>query len=159
MATYLEPLPNEAPVVEAETLRITPVWYRYLSVALIGRVQASAYVAKSLTLVNQAAAIGATALVAQGSFGVYRVSWNVRITQAAGVSSAVTVTVANTDSGVNVAQVGPALTGNTPTSVQSGSFLVRADAATAITYAVAYTSVGAPAMTYTISVVIETVNT
>ena len=159
MPTYLEPLPNDAPVVEQESLRITPVWYRYLSVALVGRVQASAYVAKAVTLVNQSAAIGLTALLAQGSFGVYRVSWVVRVTQAATTSSSLAVTVANTDGGVNVQQVGPALGGNTITSVQSGSFLVRADAATAISYAVAYTSVGATPMLYTISVVIETVNT
>jgi hypothetical protein len=157
MPTQIEPLPNDAPMVDAQTRRITPVWYRYLSVAIVGRLQASAFVTKAVTRTGQAAAIGATP-IAQGSAGLYRVSWNLRVTQPATTSSSLTVTIANTDGGINVVQSGPALTGNSLITLQSGLVLVRADAATAITYAVAYTSVGATPLQYAISVVAEQAN-
>jgi hypothetical protein len=157
MPTVVEPLPDSDPVVDADTRLITPVWYRYLSTAIVARLSGAPLVARMVTVANHGASIGATSL-SQGSFGLYRVSWVLRITQAATVSSQATVTIANTDAGVNVAQVAPAVTGNTTTTVQSGSVLVRADAATAITYAVAYTSVGATPMLYTISVAIEAVS-
>jgi hypothetical protein len=153
----LEPLPHEAPMVDPRTGRIASVWYRYFSVAFLGRLNAAPYVAKSIQRPNQAAAIGATSL-SQGSAGLYRVSWFVRITQAATVSSSLTVTIAHTDGGVNVSQAGAAVGGNTITTLQSGIVMVRADAATAITFAVAYTSAGATPMLYTITVAIETVN-
>jgi hypothetical protein len=154
MPTTIEPLPHEAPMVEAPGLTISSVWYRYLSVALVGRVQSSPYVSKVLTKADQAAASAPTAL-ASGSAGLYRVSWMLRITQAATVSSAATVTVASTDGGVSVSQSGAPVTGNTPTTVQSGMVLVRSDAGAAITFAVAYTSSGATPMRYTVSVAIE----
>jgi len=156
MATQLEPVPHTTPLV-TEDRTITSEWYRYLSAALLGRLNAAVYTKKAVTRASTAGALGATAL-AQGDTGLYRVSWNVRITQAATTSSSLTVTIAATDGGVAVLQVGPALTGNTITTVQSGTFLVRADAATPITYAVAYASVGATVMRYTISFAIELVS-
>jgi hypothetical protein len=157
MPTTIEPLPHDAPLVDAPGLTISPVWYRYFSVVIVGRLQSSAQVTRAVTLPNQAASIGATAL-AQGSAGVSRVGWVLRITQPATTSSSVTVTIGYDDGGVAVSQAGAPVTGNTITTVQSGQVLVRSDAASPITYAVAYASVGATPMQYTLSVWIETVN-
>jgi hypothetical protein len=156
MPTTLEPVPHEAPMVDAPALTISSVWYRYFSTVIVGRLQTSAFVSKGFTLANQSAAIGATALTT-GAGGVYRISWMIRITQAASGSSAATVTIAYTDGGVNLTQSGAAVTGNTPTTVQSDMLLVRADAGTAVTYAVAYSSSGATPMQYTLSLAVEQV--
>lgn len=141
-------------MVEAPALTISSVWYRYLSVALVGRLQSSAFLSKSLTLTDQAAAIPPTAL-AVGAGGVYRVSWMVRITQPATGGSSVTVTITSTDTGVTVSQSGAPVTGNTTATVESGIVLTRADAASAVTYAVAYSSSGSTAMHYEISLAVE----
>jgi hypothetical protein len=150
---FLEPLQPDTPIVNADRT-ISAEFYRYLSATILARLQAAAYTSKTVTLANQAAAIGATAL-SSGAAGRYRVSWIVRMTQAATTSSSFTLTIANTDGAVNVSQAGAAVTGNTTTTVQSGAFIVRADAGTAVTYAIAYASVGATPMTYTVSLTIE----
>jgi len=156
MPTIIEPLPHEAPMVDAPALTISSVWYRYLSVAIVGRVQSAPYVSKGFTIADQSAAVGATALTT-GAGGVYRLSWVLRIAQAASVSSSVQVTFTSTDGGVNVTQGGAPVTGNTTATVQSGSVLMRADDATAVTYSVAYSSSGATPMHYTLSLAVEQV--
>lgn len=89
--------------------------------------------------------------------GLYRISYYARITTAAGTSSSLTVTLGWTESGVALGLAGTAMTGNTVTTVQSGTALLMVDSATPITYATTYASVGAPAMQYRLSVVLEQV--
>jgi hypothetical protein len=102
--------------------------------------------------------ISSTTLLADtGSAGVFRVSWFLRITQAATTSSSVAVTVGFTD-GVALTISGTAVTGNTTTTIQQQSVIVRCDAASAITYSATYSSVGATPMQYALSVAVERVN-
>lgn len=115
-------------------------------------------VIKRLTKTEQTAAIAATAL-ALGTLaaGLYRVSWYLRVTQAASVSSAVTFSVNHTDGGIACTQTAPALTTNNTGQPQSGSFMVKIDASAPVLYAVAYASVGTP-MQYALDLVVEAVS-
>lgn len=99
---------------------------------------------------TQAAAIVTAALVASTSSPLYRVSYDLRISQAASVSSAAQVTIGWTEGGVAQTRVGQNVNGNTTTSKDTGAtvFQIRPDAGTVITYAVSYASVGAPAMQF-----------
>jgi len=112
---------------------------------------------------GQAALSGATAATAPTAIqtptlnaGLYRVSWYARITTPASVSSSLTVTIHWTDGGIVCSVSGAAMTGNTTSTVQSGSVLVQVDPNTTINYETAYTSVGTP-MAYALDVVAELV--
>jgi len=87
--------------------------------------------------------------------GVYRVSWTLRITQAASVSASVTVTIGYSDDGIPITVAGPAVTGNTTTTVQSGAVTLRSDGAAPVTAQVAYTSVGGTPALFKIDVTRE----
>lgn len=109
-------------------------------------------------LTAQSATVNPTALpIGSVVQGVYRVAYHLRITRAATTSSSATVTIGYTDNGVSCTQAGAAATGNTTTTVQSGVFLLTTDGASAITYAVAYASVGATAMQFKLDVTAELV--
>jgi len=130
------------------------VWLRGVTDAL----NAAPQVQTSVTGTPTGASIGTTTLLADtGSAGVFRVSWFLRITQAATTSSSVAVTVGFTD-GVALTISGTAVTGNTTTTIQQQSVIVRCDSASAITYSTTYSSVGATPMQYALSVVVERVN-
>src|SRR5215471_9239680 len=130
MATTIEPLPVEAPMVDTPALTISAVWFRYLSQAIVDRLQRSAYASKVLSQRDVGAAIPPTSL-AVGTGGVVRVSWMIHITRAAflgvGVlgTSSVQLTLAYTDQGTNLTQKGPAMTTNTVDTVASGVMLLR----------------------------------
>jgi hypothetical protein len=103
-----------------------------------------------------AAAIATTSLPVPSLVpGLYRVSYYARITQPATTSSSLIVTIGHTDDGESCVQAGPAITGNTAATVQSGTFLMRIDGSTAITYATTYASVGGTPMTYSLEIVVE----
>ena len=87
--------------------------------------------------------------------GVYRLYYSLQIAQAATTSSSVGVTFGWTTAGVSCSQVFTALTGNTTASHTSDLISVNIDAATAITYAVSYASVGATSMTYNLQIQVE----
>lgn len=89
--------------------------------------------------------------------GVYRISYYARITTAAGVSSSLTVTFAWTDGGVAQTYSGAAINGNTTTSYQSGSIVIRTDEGADVTYATTYASNAAGVMQYSLDVFIEQV--
>lgn len=130
------------------------VWLRGVTDAL----NAAPQVQTSVTGTPTGASIGTTTLLADtGSAGVFRVSWFLRITRAATTSSSVAVTVGFTD-GVALTISGTAVTGNTTTTIQQQSVIVRCDAASALTYSTTYSSAGATSMQYALSVVVERVN-
>lgn len=115
--------------------------------------------AHAVNLTGQSAAIAATDCSGGGlNAGLYRVSYYARITQAATTSSSLTVTLAWTDDTLTPSYSGAAITGNTTTTVQSGSILIDVDGAKAINYSTAYASVGATSMQYKLSVVVEKVD-
>lgn len=88
--------------------------------------------------------------------GLYRVSYVLQITTPGTVSSSATFTLGWTNAnGVACSQSGAALTGNTTATQQNGTFVVNVSASSNITYAVAYASVGATAMVYSVNVTAE----
>jgi len=132
-------------------------WQQELT-KLVAQVGLSPARVNAVALAEQDAAIGATD-VADGalSAGLYQLQYYARITQAAGVSSSLTITLSFTDGGVPQSIVGAAMTGNTTTTIQDATHLIRVDTSTPVTYAVAYASVGAPVMKYSLDVVLSLV--
>lgn len=157
MPAFLETLNGNTAIVD-KTGRIT-TYFAQKWRDITSRIESSAFAAAGqiVQYSAQAAAIVTAALVASTSSPLYRVSYDVRISQAAGVSSSVTVTIGFTQGGVAQTYVGAALTGNTTTSKQTDSFLIRPDAGTVITIAVAYASVGAPVANYEADFVAEAI--
>lgn len=104
---------------------------------------------------SQSAAIATTAAYTTTSAGLYRMSYYTRKTAADGVNSSLTVTVGWQESGVALTESAAALTADAITAQQSGTKVMWADAATDITYAVAYTSNTPGNMHYRIDVSVE----
>jgi hypothetical protein len=127
-------------------------WLRGLVVALNNTATLSV-APKTFTAV--ATPLATVALVASAPAGVYRLSYAVRIRQAATVSSSVSVTLQWTSGGVGQTFNSPPLTTNTPTSSQSGAILTQVDGGSLISYATTYVSVGGTPMTYDLTVVAE----
>lgn len=134
---------------------MSDAWADYFS-RLVSTVAASATRISSAAKVAQSASIAATD-ISGGTLkaGVYRVSYYTRITQAAGTSSSLTVTLSWTDGGVAQSQAFAAIVGNTTTSLQTEAMLIRIDSGSPVRYATAYVSVGAPAMEYSLDVILE----
>jgi len=136
---------------------IQRAWYEYF-LGLTTRTEQSSPVLLTTALTLQTGAIAPTDLPLGTTVGgLYRVSTYMRITTAASTSSSLTITIGFTDGSVNCIFAGAALTTNTTASVQCNTFVLRADPASPITYRTAYASVGATAMRYALSVVVEQV--
>lgn len=149
------PPPFMDAVINRVTGRFSDAWQAWLS-----RTPASFHAVPSVlnlvTLEAQSASISATDLPEMVlPAGVYRVSYYTRVTTAAGVSSSLTVTFAWTDGGVAQTYSGAAMNGNTTTTYQSGSIVIRSDAGAAVTYATTYASNPASAMQYSLDAFIE----
>jgi len=111
----------------------------------------------TVELTAQAASISTTPIGTPDADGLYRVTFYARITRAATVSSSLTVTLSWTHNGVTVTHSFSAVTGNTTTTFQSDSLLIRADAATPVSYATTYVSNGATTMQHSLDIVLEQV--
>jgi hypothetical protein len=134
-------------------------WFIWLQDSIIARVQAAPQVLKVLTLTNQNAAIGATAIpLGTVTAGIYRIAWYARITTVDGVSSSLTVTARWTEGAVALTLSGAAITGDTTTSVQSGIVEVQVDANAAISYSTAYASNTPGQMKYALRLIVERVS-
>lgn len=109
------------------------------------------------TVVARSTSIGTTPFTLPAlSAGLYRVTFYFRITVADGVSSSLLVTISSTDGAIACAQLSTAYTGNATNRPQSGSFLVRCDSATPLSYASTYASGGGgPAMQYESEFIVE----
>jgi hypothetical protein len=131
-------------------------YFRQWLLALTARLESCAQLLKAVTLTDKSASIATTA-VPLGTLagGIYRVHWYARVTTPATTSSSLTVTISWTDDAIVCTASGAALTGNTTTTVQSGTVVLEADRSTAISYATAYASVGATAMVYKLDVTVE----
>lgn len=149
----LEPIPAGNPLVDRDGL-MTPPYQRWFSLALIPRVQSAAFNVVSLGLTAQAASIGTTAFIPSAS-GLYRVTYYVRVTQAATTSSSLQVGVLSTDGGVAITQTSVALTTNTTASVQGGVVIAQCDPSTPLSYSTTYASVGGTPMQYRLLLVGE----
>lgn len=161
MAATLPPLPTNAPLLELgldgkASEYLSSEWYQWLF-AQASRVQQAPPVLGTPTrLTAQGAAIGVTSLTLPAlNGGIYRVSWTARITQAATVSSSLTVSIGYTETALSLTQAGAAITGNTTTTVQSGVAIFQADPSAPITFSTAFASVGATPMLYRLSITCE----
>lgn len=113
--------------------------------------------AGSVSKTVQQASISATPVPMTVSAGFYRVSVYARRTQAATTSSSLQVDIGFTESGTSLTVTTGADATNTTTKVVTGSWVLRVDQTTTITYATTYASVGATPMQYRLDVVVEQV--
>jgi hypothetical protein len=152
----LPAIPRQSPVTGPNGL-VGDAWDLRFLVPLVAAVNAAPESRQHVALTGQTASLSATAFVPATAItaAVYRVSYAIRVTTAATSSSSLTVTAGWTAGAVAQSSSGAALTGNTTATQQSGSFLVKADGGTAITYAVTYASTGATAMAYELDVILE----
>lgn len=163
------PIPSNDPIAQPRNPKVpqgqkdpqeglcTDAWQRWL----LGQAQtneASQVRAQAIVLTAQSASIGATSLVPGGSStGLYEISYYARITQAASVSSSLTVTTGWTDHGLALTLSGAPMTGNTTATLQTFSRLFFCDGNTPITYSTTYGSVGGTPMEYELCVVLQSV--
>ncbi len=153
----VSPVPFRDVIANVKTMVVSAEWVRWLT-SLVLAVNAVPQKIGGANLTAQAAAIVAVAIPAPTlTAGLYRVTYTARITQAASVSSSLTVTIAWTDGAAAQSVSGAAMTGNTTATMQQDSFLIHVDQATTVTYATAYASVGATAMQYALYVRLESV--
>jgi hypothetical protein len=152
--------PLQTPIVELSKApgafpgQMTKAFENWLR-ALVKRAQSAAYQAVAAVSVSgQNAAIALTSLIPSAN-GRYRVSYHARVTTAAGVSSSLQVTITATEGGVTCNYADAAYTGNATNAPQSGSFVVKADPSTPLSYSTAYASNAAGAMVYTLDITVE----
>ncbi len=139
--------------------RVGDVWLEWFT-RLVDDVDEATTRVNSVHKTVQGAAIGATDLTdGTATGGYYKITYYTRITRAATTSSSLTVTFSWTDLSNSPSQSGAAITGNTATTIQSGTLTIYSDVNSPITYATAYTSVGATSMQYRLDVFLEKVPT
>lgn len=113
-----------------------------------------------VSLSNQSTSISATNFAGYSLLpGRYRVTYGARITTPDSVSSSLTVTLSWTTGGVGQSYSGAAMTGNTTTTFQSGTLLIRVDGGTAVNYATTFTSGGIGSPEYSLDVTLEKLKT
>lgn len=147
------PLPNFDPVVGRDGL-LSDQWRNWL-----GRLPAT--LASIPSILNVVRLDGQTAMVAQelndGKLlkGLYRASYLITVTQAAGTSSSLTVSLSWVADALDMAWSGATMTDSPLKAFQTGTMLLRCDADSPINFDVAYASVGAPALTYSLDFALE----
>lgn len=136
---------------------LTQPWIDYLTTM-------STQVSQGPTRINNIPLSGQQASIAPTDFsggvlgaGLYRIAYYAQVTQAATISSSLTVTFDWTSGGVAQSLSGAAMTGNTINTVQSGSILIMVDSATPVRYSTTYASAGATPMIYSLFVSLEVV--
>ena len=146
-------------VSEAGNL-LSRFWVRYFQ-SIVDVVNNSARKLASASKTAQSASLSATSLDT-GTLdpGVYRVSYSARISRAASTSSSLTVTLSWRDGDVAQSQSGAAMTGNSTTTQQNGTFFVHngtnaSSANDVIKYATTYASSGGTTMQYSLFVLLE----
>lgn len=167
MATPIPSAPLKSSLIEVnarDPFRSRPFfistdWSNWLQQSLVPRAEESAQVTATVVLTAQSASIGTTPLPLTAiQPGLYRISWYLRITQPATVNSSIQLTLGWTDGAVNCTRTAAAVVGNTTSTTQSGSELIRIDGVTPINYSTVYVSVGATPMQYRLDLVVELVS-
>lgn len=141
--------PNVRQIDPNEDL-ISDVWAAFLSQQAATQAASPTRVGEGVSVSAGTGSVGATdfsgGAIAGGSYLIYTYA---RITQAAGVSSSLTIAFDWVDGGVICTRTLPALTGNTVTTVLTDPQLyIVVDAASPVRYSVTYASAGAPVMQY-----------
>jgi hypothetical protein len=159
MAITIAPFPLRTSVTRQDVQNnlLTRPWIAWLT-ELVQKVDKDAPLVSEVSLTGKSASISATTFTrAIDASGVYRIGYFARITTAATTSSSLTVTMGGTNGGVVCAVAGAALTGNTTSTVQSGTIYLQVDASTNITYTTTYASSGGTAMVYSLWMTVERV--
>lgn len=139
---------------------MTGTFLNWLQNSLVPPVQTSTQlIGSSVTLTGKSASIPTTPIPLPSlASGLYRVSWYLRDTTSAGVSSSTQVTIGWTETGTAQSFVGALVNGNTTTTIDSASSpLIQVDQAASITYAIAYNSNPAGAMVFSFRLAVEKV--
>ena len=151
------PMPSRDAMTDEQGIvrRTWQVWFRNLT----NTVDDAPSRIQTVSLVGQSASIGTTSIPSTTlTAGLYRVTWYLRISTAAGTSSSVTVTLGWTDDTVTMSVSGAAVTGNTTATSQTQTSLLAVDNASPVTYATTYSSSGSPAMQYALDITLEAVS-
>jgi hypothetical protein len=162
----IAPLPHQDPVSRPAKYQgdptagqVSQAWNEFFSrLQLV--VEKCPRVANEIELTLQQASITATDF-SGGSLpaGLYRASHYLRITTAAGTNSSVQLVIDWTDGAVVQSETYAAVTGNTTSTQQSSSKLLRLDKNSTIRYATTYSSTGSPDMRYSLYLVLEIIPT
>ena len=157
MADITTPLRNE-PMTDRGGF-ITPPWYVYFREQGQAIAAAPSAVISPVLASDQAAAITTTPLPTESlAPGLYRVSYYLRITQEATVSSSVALTITWTDEGTAMSHTFDAIVDGIVTDHQSDSLpLLEIDQASPVSYSTSYASAGATDMEYKLVVFLERV--
>lgn len=131
-------------------------WQIWLGETVFSRMQSTSQVILTKTLTAQAASIASTPFtIGTIAAGLYRLSWAMRITTAATVSSSLAIGFSWTETAVSLTHTDAAITGNTTTTIQSGMVMIRSDANAPIQYIFTYASVGATPMQFRADLLVE----
>lgn len=156
MSEVSAPPPEGSRVIDDRAL-ITRDWLDWY-IDILGRIDGAIRKLNTISLDDQAASIGSTSLPsASVDAGLYRVTYYIRVTQAASVSSSIAITLNWQDNTINCSITSPALTGNVVTAVMTDSALLQVDRAAALTFATTYGTVGAIPMKYKVRILLEKV--
>lgn len=154
MSAPLDPIPESDPIADDDRI-ITGTWYRWLYLIITRLLTCILRAANGVHRAGVAGAIATTTLFVPSFIGTYRVTWGLQIVTPGTVSSSATVTIGWTTGGVAQTKVFPAITGNTTATNDSGTTTCRPDTGLPVTYAVAYATVGATPMAFSIDAVPE----
>lgn len=151
-----EKLPVGTPLVDSKRF-MDDSWVLYFNKLVGDQVRASTVLPSgAVTLTGQGAAISTTTLAStEVQAGLYRISYDVRVTRPGTVSSTVTVTLSWTDLGQSLSITSATLNGNLVTTRESRTEFVYVDAGGPVTYSTTYASAGATSMQYALRVGIE----
>ena len=150
------PVPRWSQVLGDKVKTISKSWDDWFQ-TIQRTLDQSALVVGQVALDTQSAAIAPTTIASSLAAGLYRLSYYAQVTQAASVSSSLTPDFQWTTNGVAQTTASAALTTNTTASHQERSFPIKVDQSSAVTYSVAYASVGAPVMQYSLDIALEAV--
>lgn len=152
----LEPPPLISPIAEGRRELMQTDWQKYqLAINTVLASSPTLYSAK-IALTNQNTSLGTTNIplptLAQGDYVFFYYS---RVTVPDGVSSSLIVRLRWTEGAVSLVLSGAAMTGNSTTTVQSGSVPVFIDGATPLAFSTTYASNTPGAMRYTLRIKVQ----
>lgn len=150
----LAPPPLQTPLIQSPTDGlITKAWGAYFrSIADRAQTTAASVFAQTFAALTDAQPLTTLVPIAAGR---YRVSYELRVTTPAGVSSSVQAVVTTVEGGVTCTQNGPALTANATNQPLSGAAIVNCDPSTPLQASTVYSANPANGMAYSITWLVE----
>ncbi len=152
----LEPPPLISPIAEGKRELMQSDWQKYFLAQSTVLTATSTFFTTKVALTNQNTSIGTTNVPLPAlTAGDYVFFYYARVTVADGVSSSLTITLRWTEGAVSLSLAGPAMTGNSTTTVQSGVVPVFIDGATPLAYSTTYASNTPGVMRYTLRIRVQ----